>query len=61
MGDEMIYQDAADTQKRIAYTGGVLYILDHGQSAKIAFPASRWKLVEIGLSIIMAAFERKHR
>jgi hypothetical protein len=29
--------------KIIAYSGGVLYVLDHKQAAKIDFPVSRWK------------------
>ncbi len=74
MKDQIIYQDRPDNwhyyprtqsfknpdgpRKMIAYTAGVLYVLDHELGAKIDFPVSRWKLVEIGLSCIIAAISR---
>jgi hypothetical protein len=47
-----------DERRMLTYTNGVLYALDHKQSAEIAFPASRWKLAEIGLSCILAAITK---
>jgi hypothetical protein len=49
----------ADIRKVMLYTGGVLCALDHRQGTKINFPASRWKLAEIGLSWILAALGRR--
>jgi hypothetical protein len=48
----------ADNRKVMLYTGGVFYALDHGQATRIDFPVSRWKLIEIGLSCILAALGR---
>ena len=50
-----------DRGKSICYIGDVLYVLDREQSAKIAFRVSRWKLAEIGLSCILAAFTSSRR
>jgi hypothetical protein len=74
MKDVITYQDRPDNlhynartqwlenlggpRRMIAYVGGVLYALDRERGAKIDFPVSRWKLVEIGLSCIVAAIKR---
>jgi hypothetical protein len=61
MKDEIIYQHRdgeAGARKMLAYSGGVLYALDHRHGTKVDFPASRWKLAEIGLSCIIAALTR---
>ena len=45
--------------KRIGYANGLLYVTDSDQGVGIDFRVSRWKLVEIGLSCILAAISRR--
>jgi curved DNA-binding protein CbpA len=41
--------------KKIVCVSAVLYVFDFTQGAMVEIPVSRWKLVQIGLSCIMAA------
>jgi hypothetical protein len=47
------------SRKKLFYVNGALCAFDHEQGVKVfIIPVSRWKLVEIGLSCIMAALKR---
>jgi hypothetical protein len=42
----------------IAFTGKLLVVMNHGNETRISIPVSRWRLLEIGLNCIFAAFKR---
>jgi hypothetical protein len=53
------FENFGGCRKMIAYTSsGFLCVLDHERGAEVIIPVSRWKLVDIGLTCIWAAFKR---